>query len=115
MYLRGFGEELVGPSEQSLREFAGQVFVPALLVREGVDDPVETRLFLLDPIPGDDADIKQPTIAKIDSLSTVLGIHPMTLITLCYCSRMTRDQAKQVLATIAEQVDVLFDAHAQDG
>jgi len=58
-------------------------------------------------------DLKQPTIAKIDSLATVLGIHPMALITLCYCSRMTREQAKQVLATTAEQVDALFDAHAQ--
>ena len=90
-----------GPSLRFARE--------ALGVSQEEFDLVSSRTY----ISALERDIKQPTIAKIDSLATVLGIHPMTLITLCYCSRMTRDQAKQVLATIAEQVDALFDAHAQ--
>lgn len=54
--------------------------------------------------------LKQPTIAKVDTLATVLGIHPLTLLALCYCSKPDAKQAEQVLARVHDEMAALMAA-----
>lgn len=45
-----------------------------------------------------------PTLGKIDELAGVLGIHPLTLLTLCYCPGEEGDVAA-ALARVRDELD----------
>lgn len=44
--------------------------------------------------------LKVPTISKVDELAEVLGMHPLTLLTLAYCSAPTPASVQAVLDVV---------------
>jgi transcriptional regulator with XRE-family HTH domain len=51
--------------------------------------------------------LKQPTIAKVDSLAEVLGIHPLSLLVLSYAQATPRD-THALLDRVRKEVDALI-------
>jgi len=51
--------------------------------------------------------IKQPTIAKVDALAAVLGVHPLTLLALSYTDKHTSAEMKRLLDLVQAQFDEL--------
>ncbi|MBI2728512.1 MAG: helix-turn-helix transcriptional regulator [Polaromonas sp.] len=51
--------------------------------------------------------MKSPTLSKIDDLAQVLGVHPLTLLTLAYL--LTSDEAavNKVLSVVTEEISEL--------
>jgi transcriptional regulator with XRE-family HTH domain len=48
--------------------------------------------------------LKNPTLAKIDELAEVLGVHPMTLLTLAYVQDHTVSGTQALLGTVKKQL-----------
>lgn len=40
--------------------------------------------------------VKQPTLPKVDALASVLNVHPLTLLALSYCSKLTSQELQQL-------------------
>jgi hypothetical protein len=51
--------------------------------------------------------IKQPTLGKVDELAEVLGLHPLTLLTLSYCARPTTQESARLLARVQAEIGTL--------
>ena len=47
-----------------------------------------------------------PTLSKIDELASVMGIHPLTLLTLAYARSSDPKAVAQVLQTVRNELDV---------
>ena len=54
--------------------------------------------------------LKQPTLQKIDELAGVLGVHPLSLLTLCYLKRPTAASAEKALLAIQSELHELLQA-----
>lgn len=46
---------------------------------------------------------KQPTLRKVDELSTVLQVHPLTLLTVAYCNRGSIGEVDRLLSRVREE------------
>ena len=44
--------------------------------------------------------LKSPTLQKVDDLSAVMGLHPLTLLSLAYCEQPTSANIKLLLKTV---------------
>ena len=44
--------------------------------------------------------LKSPTLRKVDDLSSTMGIHPLTLLTLAYCERLSIDDARKLMEKV---------------
>lgn len=51
--------------------------------------------------------IKSPTLSKIDDLAAVLGVHPLTLLTLSYLRTDDADSVSRVLELVAGEISAL--------
>ena len=51
--------------------------------------------------------LKSPTLPKVDALSGVLGLHPLTLLALSYGS--SRADIEKVLARVGSEAKEIFD------
>lgn len=51
--------------------------------------------------------LKQPTLSKVDELAAVMGVHPLTLLTLSYCPRQSLREARTLIARLQADVDRL--------
>jgi transcriptional regulator with XRE-family HTH domain len=47
--------------------------------------------------------IKSPTLEKIDALSTTLGVHPLTLMTLTYLNVQHAEGLEDLLAKVRDE------------
>ena len=57
--------------------------------------------------------LKNPTLAKIDALAEVLGVHPLTLLTLAYVHDHTDSGTQALLGILKEQIhEILAEPHA---
>ena len=54
--------------------------------------------------------IKQPTLAKVDALSAVLEVHPLTLLVLSYCREIDPREVQAYFAAVLSEVQQLADA-----
>ena len=52
-------------------------------------------------------DLKSPTLHKLTELCEVMGIHPLTLLTLAYAGNSTR-KADQLLAQVRREMDTVL-------
>jgi transcriptional regulator with XRE-family HTH domain len=52
--------------------------------------------------------LKQPTLQKIDELAGVLGVHPLSLLALCYLKRPTATVAERALHAIQSELQELL-------
>ena len=52
--------------------------------------------------------LKQPTVAKVDALAGVLGLHPLTLLTLSYINEQSAAEARRLLERVQVEVDELL-------
>lgn len=48
--------------------------------------------------------LKSPTLQKIDELAEVLGLHPLTLLTLAYSEFPSVTSDKAVIATVTDEL-----------
>lgn len=51
--------------------------------------------------------LKQPTVAKVDELAAVLGVHPLTLLALSYLHQPTAASVQRLAAHLIEEIDAL--------
>ena len=51
--------------------------------------------------------LKSPTLQKVDDLSAVMGIHPLTLLTLAYCTHASMDEVRGLFATVERDLSQL--------
>ncbi|SEB16411.1 helix-turn-helix domain-containing protein [Variovorax sp. YR216] len=52
--------------------------------------------------------LKQPTLQKIDELAGVLGVHPLSLLTLCYLKRPSAASVEKTLHAIQTELQELL-------
>ena len=52
--------------------------------------------------------LKNPTLAKIDELAEVLGVHPVTLLTLAYVDDHTVVGTRSLLGIVKKQLDEIL-------
>lgn len=52
--------------------------------------------------------LKSPTLQKVDTLASVLGIHPLTLLTLAYCERPVEEDVIKLRRTIERELSQLM-------
>ena len=52
--------------------------------------------------------LKQPTLQKIDELAGVLGVHPLSLLTLCYLRRPSAALVEKALHSIQAELQALL-------
>ncbi len=52
-------------------------------------------------------DLKSPTLSKIDDLAQVLGVHPLTLLTLAYAQKADEDAIDVLLSSITNELSQL--------
>jgi transcriptional regulator with XRE-family HTH domain len=51
--------------------------------------------------------LKQPTVAKVDELAAVLGVHPLTLLALSYLRHPTAASVQRLTAHLIKEIDEL--------
>ena len=51
--------------------------------------------------------IKSPTLSKIDVLANAMNVHPLTLLTLSYCSNGSAADVKSVIGRVEQEVRAL--------
>jgi len=56
---------------------------------------------------------KTPTVTKIDQLSALMGLHPLTVLTLGYCKTPTQPEAAAVLSRVSTELHEVFAALAE--
>ena len=52
--------------------------------------------------------IKSPTLSKIDTLADVLGLHPLTLLTLAYLQDRRTQSAEALMARVAQELRLML-------
>ncbi len=57
--------------------------------------------------------LKQPTVAKVDELSAVLDLHPLTLLTLSYLNEGATSELAALLDVVKSEVEMLRRAAAK--
>lgn len=57
--------------------------------------------------------LKSPTLGKIEQLASVLGIHPLTLLTVAYMDRLTPNDIERTTTTLCAQLLKILDAEAR--
>jgi len=55
-------------------------------------------------------DIYTPTLEKIEELASVIGIHPLTLITLAYSSKLDPKSVKSLVQLVTDESIAICDA-----
>ena len=54
--------------------------------------------------------LKSPTLLKVDQLAAVLGLHPLTLLTLAYTEDPQGvESVKTIQARVRSEIDVIFE------
>lgn len=48
--------------------------------------------------------IKHPTVNKVAELAGVLQVHPLTLLTLSFCSTLSEQEAQKLLDQVAREI-----------
>jgi transcriptional regulator with XRE-family HTH domain len=48
--------------------------------------------------------LKSPTLGKIEQLAEVLGVHPLTLLTVAYMDRLTPKEVERTTAALRAQL-----------
>ena len=48
--------------------------------------------------------LKQPTVAKVDELAAVLGVHPLTLLALSYLHQPTAGSVQRLTAHLIKEI-----------
>ncbi|MCK0770308.1 helix-turn-helix domain-containing protein [Chromohalobacter canadensis] len=48
--------------------------------------------------------LKSPTLAKVDELASVLGVHPLTLLAECYRLRDDQDDVEALLERVRSEL-----------
>jgi transcriptional regulator with XRE-family HTH domain len=51
--------------------------------------------------------IKQPTLTKVSELAGVLGVHPLTLLTLSHCSTFSTAEATKLLTRTLNEIEAI--------
>lgn len=51
--------------------------------------------------------LKSPTLKKIDDLASVLGLHPLTLLTLAYTHEVNRSKVEDLLELVRAELEQL--------
>lgn len=51
--------------------------------------------------------VKQPTLSKAEDLSSVLGVHPLTLLALSYCSKPSTEEITKLCERVLREVEGL--------
>ena len=51
--------------------------------------------------------LKSPTLKKVDELAEVIGVHPLTLLTLSYVRDLKGRSGAAVLEAVAAEVDAI--------
>lgn len=51
--------------------------------------------------------MKSPTLSKIDDLAQVLGVHPLTLLTLAYLRTSDEAAVNKVLSVVTDEISEL--------
>ncbi len=51
--------------------------------------------------------MKSPTLSKVDDLATVLGVHPLTVLTLSYLRTVDAEEVNRVLELVADEISEL--------
>jgi transcriptional regulator with XRE-family HTH domain len=46
----------------------------------------------------------EPTLAKVGQLARVLGVHPLTLLTLTFCGKGTASEVDRLLANVRDEI-----------
>lgn len=49
--------------------------------------------------------LKSPTLNKVDELSTVMGVHPLALLTLTYCDQISVEEVRRLLKSVERDLD----------
>lgn len=57
--------------------------------------------------------LKSPTLQKVDSLASVLGIHPLILLTLAYCKQPLDNCAEQLLRDLERDMSRLLNGKVE--
>lgn len=52
--------------------------------------------------------LKGPTLAKIDELAKVLGVHPLTLLTLAYVHNQSVSGTEDLLRVVSSQLNEIL-------
>jgi transcriptional regulator with XRE-family HTH domain len=52
-------------------------------------------------------DMKSPTLSKVDDLAGVLGVHPLTLLTLSYLESTDAKKISALLGRVAQELAAL--------
>lgn len=47
---------------------------------------------------------RTPTVSKVDELASVLGVHPLTLLTLCYCETGSSTEIDRLLHQVKAEL-----------
>lgn len=53
--------------------------------------------------------VKQPTIAKLEELSKVLGVHPLTVLTLAHSTRGTPKSVERLLEQVRREIEQILE------
>lgn len=57
--------------------------------------------------------LKQPTIAKVDALAGVLGLHPLTLLALSYGNKQSAADVRRLLDRVQQELEDLLRPSAE--
>ncbi len=52
--------------------------------------------------------LRTPTINKVDELSEVLDVHPLTLLTLSYAKKSDSKEITSLLDVVAKELQIVF-------
>ena len=52
--------------------------------------------------------LKTPTLGKVDELAAVLGVHPLTLLTLAYTEQQEPKKVCALLLLITKEIESVF-------
>jgi len=53
---------------------------------------------------------KAPTLTKVDQLASVMGIHPLTLLTMSYLKSSSAKSVSTLQAAVSQELEVIFRA-----
>ena len=51
--------------------------------------------------------VKFPTLTKVDAVAAVLGVHPLTLLTISYLPTLSEDATKLVLEFVPNEISTI--------
>jgi len=57
--------------------------------------------------------LKSPTLQKVDSLASVLGIHPLILLTFAYCKQPVESHAEQLARDMEKELSRLLSVRVE--